>query len=125
MIIQYDPKKVYRFAARMYSDALAYEIFSIVVAIFFLVATWYLATINSRSFFGFNLQDYLWQTWALGILIGVAILFAGHSHAESLRAQAQILMCQVEIERNTANMVHDAITERPKETQGDASTPSV
>ena len=109
MNVIYDPKKIYLFANRMYSDALASEVFGGVLGLFCLFAAWFVIHEAPNMFSDFNAREYAGQTWALGITLCVMAALAGHSRAENLRAQAQLLLCQMEVERNTANFVHEAI----------------
>ena len=100
----------------MYAGALAFEIFGALLAVCCLFAAWFMIHEAPGMITGFNAREFVWQTWGLSIMIGLAFLLAGHSYAENLRTQAHLLLCQVEIERNTANLVHDAIQQKPMPT---------
>lgn len=93
MTIQYDPAKIEGLAARMYASATATEYFSILLGLTVAVAS---AVIPVR------LGDVRWQQYDLlipGLLAFGLLLLLGKVAAAQQRGQAQLLLCQVQIER--------------------------
>ena len=115
MTVIYDPKKIYLFANRMYSLAMVSEIFGAVLGLFCIFVAWFLTHEAPTMFSSFNARENAGLTWEVAIIIALMAILAGHARAESLRAQAQLLLCQMEVERNTANFVHQAICAEPTE----------
>lgn len=103
MAVTYDPTQVQRLVDRMYSTALITHLFCALVGLAGLGATYLLPVYDpSFQFSGTSQEFSKYAALVVGLLFFLITLFIGRAAAEHQRAQAQLLLCQLQIERNTA-----------------------
>jgi hypothetical protein len=115
MSFKYDPSKIEWLAGRMYSSAASTEFFTLIIGLAFVAGGYFMPSSISKTLG----QDVSLTipvipiealpmtpnavTLGIGVLLGALIILGGHYAAQTQRAQAQIMLCQVQIERNTAS----------------------
>jgi hypothetical protein len=106
MAVQYDAKEIQRLADSIYSSARITQVICWVIGLLILVASWYVPSYYAVP----RVQMPIPKTvlppevaWlVVGLVLFIVLVLIGSAIADCIRGRAQLLLCMLQVERNTA-----------------------